>query len=101
MLLRAASTRMTRVGSMGELKVGPLATEPYSDLMARAEGAIRSAKFRDPDEVTPGIADAVAKATRRVEAIRELSEIISHVGNPIDAAVQCVEALEDLGWADD
>jgi hypothetical protein len=41
------------------------------------------------------------KAERRVNAIRELAEMIAGGGNPVELAVQCVEALEDMGWADD
>lgn len=40
-------------------------------------------------------------AERRVNAIRELSEMIAMGGDPVALAVQCVEALEDMGWSDD
>ena len=40
-------------------------------------------------------------AERRVNAIRELAEMIAEGGDPVALAVQCVETLEDMGWSDD
>jgi len=40
-------------------------------------------------------------AERRLNAIRELADMIAAGGDPVDLAVQCVETLEDMGWRDD
>jgi hypothetical protein len=84
------------VGSMGDTMYNGI---PIIEVV---DGSIHEWKLPTAEEARKSHEDRLAyKASVRLQAIRELAEMIALGGDPVALAVQCVEALEDMGWSDD